>query len=124
MAEFKVTRRGKGTKFAMEEGTAVELSQIDDPWMSIEVMAQSDLLEALFYHLEPGATSGDLTDHDGQEVHMVVSGEVQFRVGKERVTLGPGDVMWHRSEVPHRVKNLSEEDAVVFLVNLPPIFKW
>ncbi|RLF44363.1 MAG: hypothetical protein DRN17_04615 [Thermoplasmata archaeon] len=31
-----------------------------------------------------------------------------------------GDVLWHRSHVPHRAKNIGSEKAVYMTVGIPP----
>jgi len=87
-------------------------------------MAESDLLESLYYTLAPGADSGESADHPGQEVHVVLQGEIEFRSGEERVLAKKGDVVWHRSEEEHTVRNPGTVPAVAFLVNLPPSFHW
>ncbi len=124
MSEIKLIRKGAGRKFALVDGTAVELDQIDEPRMVVEIMAESDLLESLYYTLAPGAHSGEAAEHRGQEVHVVLQGEVEFVSGDHRVTAHKGDVVWHRSEEPHTVRNPGEVPAVVFLVNLPASFNW
>ncbi len=124
MDDVIVRKRGEGRRYAMEDGTAVALDQVEDPWMTLEVMTESDLLESLYYELEPGATTGEVSVHDGQEIHCVVAGELEYTCGDRKIELGPGDVIWHRSERPHMVKNVGTTRATVFLVNLPPSFKW
>ena len=124
MSNFDVKRRGEGRRFALVDGTVVPRDQTSDLRVTLEVMAQSDLLEALYYELEPGATTGDHADHDGQEIHMVLAGSVAFTVGSETVEVEAGDVVWHRSETDHAVKNVGDTRATVFLVNLPASFKF
>lgn len=62
--------------------------------------------------MEPGANSGDkLLRHPGEELVFVLSGEVTFLVGEQRVTLGPGDALHFSGEVPHEWTNASDEPA-------------
>lgn len=124
MSEIKLNKKGHGRQFGLVDGTAVEMNQIDDPKMVVEIMAESDLLESLYYTLAPGADSGEPAEHRGQEIHVVLQGEIEFVSGEEKVHAGKGDVIWHRSEEPHSVRNPGTIPAVAFLVNLPASFNW
>jgi mannose-6-phosphate isomerase-like protein (cupin superfamily) len=58
----------------------------------------------------------------GEEIKIVMQGEVEYSVGKKVYHLKEGDVLWHESTIPHKIKNSSDKKAVVFTVDTPPTF--
>jgi len=51
-----------------------------------------------------------------------MKGEVEYTVGKTVYHLKEGDVLWHQSTIPHRIKNSSDKKAIIFTVDTPPTF--
>jgi quercetin dioxygenase-like cupin family protein len=60
--------------------------------------------------------------HEGEEVHIVLEGCIEYVVGKESFVMEPGDVLWHRSDVLHGARNTEHVKARYFTVGVPPTF--
>jgi quercetin dioxygenase-like cupin family protein len=60
--------------------------------------------------------------HEGEEVHIILDGRVEYMVGKESFVMRPGDVLWHRSDVLHGARNIGDVTARYFTVGVPPTF--
>lgn len=60
--------------------------------------------------------------HEGEEVHIVLEGCIEYVVGKESFVMEPGDVLWHRSDILHGVRNTGDVKARYFTVGVPPTF--
>ena len=66
--------------------------------------------------LAPGAASGEIPHaHEGEEVHLVVCGQVTAQQGEDVYELGEGDTFSWNASVPHRVWNSGSEPAVVLI---------
>lgn len=76
------------------------------------------MIEAHMYDVAPGADLGGFFEHDGEDLLVVVDGEidVDFADGR-RVALAAGDVLWHVSTVPHRWTSRGRHPARLLLVN-------
>ena len=61
--------------------------------------------------------------HDNEQLGMVLTGDVEFRVGDERMRLGPGGTWSIPSNVPHEVW-VGPEGAVVIDVFAPGRDDW
>lgn len=74
-----------------------------------------DRVEFVHVVYEPGAMSAPrkkLMRHGGKEYGFVISGRLGIQVGKESVTLGPGDSISFDSQLPHRLWTIGGEPAV------------
>ena len=69
--------------------------------------------------MAPGADSGaKLLKHPGEELVFVLSGKVQFTVGEQELTMGPGDSLHFNGDVPHHWRNQSKKPAELLWVAL------
>jgi quercetin dioxygenase-like cupin family protein len=72
--------------------------------------------------MEPGAEFGKSFLHEGEEVHMVVKGIIEYKVGEKSYILEEGDWLWHESNEPHHARNLGEGEARYVTIGSPPTF--
>ncbi|CAD0186818.1 HTH-type transcriptional regulator PuuR [Ruegeria sp. THAF57] len=69
--------------------------------------------------MKPDANSGrKLLRHSGEELVYVLSGEVEFQVGNTEYHLKTGDSLHFSGEIPHKWKNISEDEAELIWVAL------
>lgn len=69
--------------------------------------------------MKPQSTSGrKLLRHSGEELVHVLSGEVEFQVGKTEYRLSAGDSLHFNGELPHKWMNVSDSDAELVWVAL------
>ncbi len=80
-------------------------------------------MEVVLTRIPPGeASSAEPMTHAGEEWNYVVQGDVELTVGDTTYTLEEGDSYYHHAEVPHRIHNPAEAQAVVITAITPPRF--
>ncbi len=84
-------------------------------------LTRTERLGGILVEIEPGARS-EFYRHEGEEIKLVLEGEVEYTVGDQVYQLKEGDVLWHQSHIPHRIRNLGDVKAVYFTVDTPPTF--
>lgn len=85
------------------------------------LLVKTERLEGIICELEPGASS-EFYNHQGEEIRIMLKGTIEYQVGDKTYTLNEGDVLWHRSDLPHRGTNTGKEKAIYFTVGVPPTF--
>ncbi|KPC60544.1 cupin domain-containing protein [Streptomyces chattanoogensis] len=80
-------------------------------------------LEMMMLEVAPGASSGDRPHtHTGEEVGVLLSGELDYWVDGVHYRLGPGDCVSFPSATPHRYSNPGDVPAVCVWAETPPSF--
>ncbi|WP_405680215.1 cupin domain-containing protein [Streptomyces sp. NBC_01238] len=80
-------------------------------------------LEMMMLEVVPGASSGDNPHtHSGEEVGLLLSGELEYWVDGVHYRLQPGDCVSFDSSVPHRYSNPGDVPAVCVWSETPPGF--
>jgi quercetin dioxygenase-like cupin family protein len=87
------------------------------------LMVKSDRMEAIIAELDPD-TESRWFQHDGEELHLVLQGEMEYTVGEKSYKLNEGDVLWHRSNLKHRAKNNSNKKVMYITIGTPPTLGW
>ena len=83
-------------------------------------LASTDNLFAGLNCFEPGQEH-KLHTHAGQDkLYYILSGTGHVTVGETSDTVGPGDLILARSEVPHAMANPGPEQLVVMVLMAPP----
>ncbi len=65
-------------------------------------------------------TGAEMLRHDGQEGGVIVKGEIELTVDGESRLLAAGDGYFFDSRLPHRFRNLSDQDCEIVSANNPP----
>lgn len=107
-----IRRKGEGEK------------KIDLGSGPISLLHRSESLESMLVEMEPNSKIGKTYSHAGEEIRIVLRGEVEVEIEGERFELKEGDFMWFKSELNHRIRNKKNEKAVYFCTNLPPNLEW
>ena len=76
-------------------------------------------MEPFYIVIEPSEEYAPLS-HEGEELIIVVSGEVDLTYGKEKHRLQPGDSMYYNSVVPHDVRAAGNTPAAIYAVVYSP----
>lgn len=79
-------------------------------------------MEPFFFSLQPGATSHELSSHEGEEFGTVVEGTLLFELDGEPYPMEAGDSIYFRSNVPHRWSNPGTQTMRAIWVVTPPSF--
>jgi quercetin dioxygenase-like cupin family protein len=58
--------------------------------------------------------------HGGEEFLYVLTGHVEVRVGESQHSLKKGETLHFDSGLPHKLHNLSEEEAMLIVVIYTP----
>ena len=80
---------------------------------------RSDALLLGLNCLEPGQIQKPHTHEDQDKFYYVVAGNGRFWIGDERVTAGPGAVVWAPAGLVHGVVNETEE-ILTLLMGIAP----
>ncbi len=103
----------------IEGGEEKEIEEVDGKLFRL--LQKSDEMEAIIAELEVGAKSDEYF-HKGEEIHLVLEGKIEYRVGNQVFEMKEGDTLWHPSDVPHSAENLGEKKAIYLTVSTPPTF--
>jgi quercetin dioxygenase-like cupin family protein len=85
------------------------------------LMIKSNNMEAIIAEMEPH-TSSQWYEHDGEELHYILEGEIDYEVGDKTFHLEKGELLWHKSNIRHRAKNISDKKVKYATVGTPPTF--
>jgi quercetin dioxygenase-like cupin family protein len=84
--------------------------------LTIEHLTSKGGLRIKRVEFPPGASTGDAPHaHEGEECHLVLEGKILAEQGEDSVILEEGDSFSWNASVPHFVKNIGEERAVVLI---------
>lgn len=73
--------------------------------------------------LQPGEDSGETPfQHEGEECGLILQGQVETWIGDEHYILQAGDAIYHPSHVPHRSRNVGDDEAIMITASTPPSF--
>lgn len=80
-------------------------------------------LQVLHETYPPGADTGaELLAHDGEEAGIIIRGGIEITVDGQVQRLGAGDGYMFDSRLPHRFRNVGDEDCVIVSACTPPSF--
>jgi len=85
------------------------------------LMIKSNHLEAIIAEIDPH-TDSRWYKHKGEELHYVLEGEIEYDVGDKSYRLHTGELLWHKSNVKHRARNITDKKAKYATVGTPPTF--
>ena len=88
----------------------------------LELLFKSGSMEGIIIEVEPGEKFGKQYTHDGEELHYVIEGEIEYKVGDETYKLKEGDCLWHKSRIPHSAGNPGTKKARYITIGTPPTF--
>lgn len=85
--------------------------------------AQDHALQLLHERYAPGADTGPgLLSHEAEEAGVVIRGQIEVTVDEEVRLLGPGDGYLFDSRIPHRFRNIANEECEIISACTPPSF--
>lgn len=94
--------------------TGIELAGISGPYGTFQLAGARATVAA-------GASSGDeMLEHPGEELVVVLAGELEFVVGQQTHRLGPGDSLHFRTVQQHSWRNPGTTEATALWMALRP----
>jgi len=98
-----------------------EKSVISRPGINFKIMIQSGKMEGIIAEIEPH-TESKWYKHSGEEIHLVLEGKIEYIVGELSYKLREGDILWHKSSIKHKAKNIHGEKGKYITIGTPPTF--
>ncbi len=115
LKSFTVTRAGAGQEIANAHGMT---------YFNLAYAFQNRIAEPLFvksaYDEAAQGRDIELTTHEGQELDIVIKGQLMVQIGEHRTTLGPGDTAYYDSATPHGMIAVGGEDCEFYAIVLNP----
>ena len=65
-------------------------------------------------------TGEEMLQHNGEEGGVIMRGQIEITVGGETRVLSAGDAYYFDSRIPHRFRNVSDEECEIVSANSPP----
>ncbi len=97
------------------------VKEITRPGRLYRMMIKSKNFEAIIAEIEPN-TESRWYQHGGEEIHLVLEGEMEYEVGEKSYRLSEGDILWHQSTTKHRARNHSNKKVKYITIGTPPTF--
>jgi transcriptional regulator with XRE-family HTH domain len=80
-------------------------------------------IQVLHETYPPGADTGpELLSHEAEEAGVVISGIIEVTVDDQVRVLNPGDGYLFDSRLPHRFRNIGQDNCVIVSACTPPTF--
>ncbi|WP_163538479.1 XRE family transcriptional regulator [Gracilibacillus sp. YIM 98692] len=83
--------------------------------LKIEHLTSKGGLRMMMVEFPPGTTIGEPHAHEGEECHLVLEGKILAEQGEDSILVEAGDSFSWNASVPHFVKNIGDEKAVVLI---------
>jgi quercetin dioxygenase-like cupin family protein len=115
-----VTTMDDDTIFIKKGSHKIETKQ---PGKIYRLILKSDKMEGIQAELDPHSESRWFK-HEGEEMHLVLEGEMEYIVGDKSYNLSEGDILWHRSNLKHKARNIGSEKVIYITIGTPPTFVW
>ena len=96
-------------------------SGITKPGRIYRLKIKSEKIEAIVAELEPKVESR-WYQHTGEEIHLVLEGKMEYMVGENTYKLSKGDILWHKSNLKHRSRNMGSKKVKYITIGAPPTF--
>ena len=115
LKSYTVTRKGLGQKVSQAHGMT---------YYNLAYAFQNRIAEPLYvkskYNPDKLNKPMELTTHDGQEIDIVIEGQLMVQVGDHKEILGPGDTIYFDSNTPHGEMAVGEQDCIFYAIVLNP----
>lgn len=84
--------------------------------LKVSHLATTKHVRMMIVEIPPGSSTGEEPRaHEGEEVHLVIKGEIYAEQGEDGVILTEGDSFSWNACTPHKVKNIGEETALIMI---------
>ncbi|MBO7747981.1 cupin domain-containing protein [Paenibacillus sp. MWE-103] len=84
--------------------------------LKVEHLGAAKSMRMMLVELPPGGSTGEEPRaHEGEEVHLVVRGRIYAGQGEDAAEFGEGDSFSWNACIPHLVRNIGEDTAVVLI---------
>lgn len=108
-------------KIVFKADELVEIGNAGFSFRQVGTDLREKAMQILHEKIDPGADSGkEMLRHESEEGGVVVRGSLELTVGQEVYILRPGDAYYFDSRIPHRFRNLGDEEVEMISACSPP----
>ena len=115
LSSMVITRKDEGQKIEQAHGMV---------YYSLAPSFRNRISEPLYvkcaYNPEAEKKDIELTTHEGQEIDIVISGQLMVQVGSHKEVLNPGDTAYYDSGTPHGMIAVGGKDCEFYAIVLNP----
>lgn len=123
LAEFFAMELPSQPQVFFAESELVEIAGGRISYRQVGRNLEGRALQILHERYAPGADTGEvMLRHESEEGAVVIRGQLEVTVGDQRRVLGPGDAYYFDSRIPHRFRNIGDEECEVVSACTPPSF--
>ena len=123
LADFFAGDVNKGPKIFFAADDLLEIAGGAVSYRQVGRDLSDKSLQMIHERYAPGADTGRaMLSHEAEECGVVIQGQMELTVGNQRKLMGPGEAYYFDSRLPHRFRNISDEDCVVISACTPPSF--
>ena len=90
---------------------------------AVGLLFKSEVMEGILVELEAVTGFEGTYRHNGEEMHLVREGEVEFTLVEETFLCQKGDILWHDSGLEHRIYNPGMAPAAYLTILAPPAMR-
>ncbi len=97
------------------------LTKGDVTFRQVGGYAAGQQLQMLHECYAPGAETGEvMLEHEAEESGIVLRGQIELTVGEQVRVLNPGEGYYFDSRIPHRFKNVGDDECEIISACTPP----
>ena len=115
LKSFTLTRSGGGEEIANAHGMT---------YFNLAYAFQNRIAEPLYvksvFTADAQSRDVELTTHEGQELDIVISGQLLVQIGEHSAVLNPGDSIYFNSSTPHGMIAVGGQDCEFYAIVLNP----
>ncbi len=115
LKSYTVTRVGSGQKVSQAHGMT---------YYNLAYAFKDRIAEPLYvrsiYDESAQQKDIELTTHSGQELDIVIEGNLMVQIGEHKEILGPGDTIYFDSDKPHGMIAVNGKDCIFYAIVLNP----
>ena len=123
MAEFFALEPAQPPKVFYGQEDFVEIGKGAISYRQLGQDLTGRSLQFLSERYAPGTDTGRvMITHDGEEAGLIMKGQLEVTVGDQTRILKPGEAYFFDSRIPHRFRNVGQEDCEIVSAVTPPSF--
>ncbi len=115
LRSYTLTRAGKGQKIEQAHGMT---------YFNLAPSFKNRIAEPLYvrseYSLDAQNKEIEVTTHSGQELDIVVEGQLKVKIGEHEEVLNAGDSIYYNSATPHGMIAVGGKDCIFYAIVLNP----
>ena len=123
LSEFFAEGMGDDAQIFYRRTELMELAGGKISYRQVGRHLEGRALQLLHERLAPGADTGEMMmQHNAEEGGVIIRGALEVTVGAVKRVLKPGDAYYFNSNIPHRFRNVGDEECELVSVCTPPSF--